>query len=107
MSRFTPPPYPYDRLDDAKAAAAAHEGGIVDLSVGTPTDPPPPEVVAVLSSSGAERGYPPSIGSKRLREAAVGWMGRRFGVHVPLDGVAACVGTKEFVATVVGWLRLR
>jgi succinyldiaminopimelate transaminase len=104
---FVPPPYPYDRLDGAKAAASAHEGGVVDLSIGTPFDPPPAEAVAALSTSGTERGYPASIGSKRLREAAVGWMGRRFGVDVPLDGVAACVGTKEFVANVVGWLRLR
>jgi aspartate/methionine/tyrosine aminotransferase len=34
-------------------------------------------------------------------------MQRRFGVDVGLDAVAACVGTKEFVANVVGWLRLR
>ena len=104
---FTPPPYPYDRLDDAKALASAHEGGIVDLSIGTPNDPPPADVVAALSSSGAERGYPPAIGSQRLRAAAVGWMARRFGVDVAVDGVAACVGTKELVGNVVGWLRLR
>jgi succinyldiaminopimelate transaminase len=104
---FVPPPYPYDRLDGAKAVASAHDGGLVDLSIGTPFDPPPAAVVDALSSSGAERGYPPSIGSKRLREAAVGWMARRFGVEVPVEGVAACVGTKELVANVVGWLRLR
>ena len=104
---FSPPPYPYDRLEPAKVAASAHEGGLVDLSIGTPYDPPPAEVVAALASSGAERGYPASIGSKRFREAAAGWMGRRFGVEVGLDNVAACVGTKELVANVVGWLRLR
>ncbi|HET7720276.1 MAG TPA: aminotransferase class I/II-fold pyridoxal phosphate-dependent enzyme [Acidimicrobiales bacterium] len=107
VAGFVPPPYPYDRLDEAKAAASAFEGGIVDLSIGTPFDPPPSEAVVALSTSGAERGYPASIGSKRLREAAVGWMARRFGVDVPLSGVAACVGTKEFVAGVVAYLRLR
>jgi aspartate/methionine/tyrosine aminotransferase len=107
VSGFTPPPYPYDRLDDAKVAASNHEGGLVDLSIGTPYDPPPAEVVVALSTSGTERGYPASIGSKRLREAAAGWMARRFGVDVGLDGVAVCVGTKELVANVVGWLRLR
>ena len=30
--------------------------------------------------SGAERGYPPSIGTPALREAAAGWMARRLGV---------------------------
>ena len=104
---FVPPPYPYDRLRDAKAAASRFEGGIVDLSIGTPFDPPADEVVTALATSGTERGYPTSIGSQRLREAAVGWMARRFGVEVPLAGLAACVGTKEFVAGVVAYLRLR
>ena len=104
---FTLPPYPYDRLDDLKGVAAACPGGLVDLSVGAPCDPPPAEVVEALATSGAERGYPASVGTLRFREAAVGWMARRLGVRVPVDAVAACVGTKEFVATVPRWLRLR
>jgi aspartate/methionine/tyrosine aminotransferase len=63
--------------------------------------------VAALGSSGAERGYPPSVGSAAFRAAAVGWLARRFGVEVPESQVAACVGTKEFVAGVPHWLRLR
>jgi succinyldiaminopimelate transaminase len=104
---FVPPPYPYDRLDDAKATAAAHDGGLVDLSIGTPCDPPPPAVVEALARSGAERGYPPSIGSAAYREAAAGWMARRLGVDVAAAHVAACVGTKELVAGLPHWLRLR
>ena len=104
---FRPPPYPYDRLDEVRAVAAGHEGGLVDLSVGTPCDAPPPAVVAALGSSGAERGYPPSVGSARFRQAASAWMERRFGVKVPIDAVAACVGTKELVAALPHLLRLR
>jgi succinyldiaminopimelate transaminase len=104
---FTPPPYPYDRLASAAQAAAAHPGGSVDLSVGTPCDPPPNDVVAALGSSGSERGYPASIGTPALRGAAVGWMRRRFGVTLDVTQVAACVGTKEFVATAAWLLRLR
>lgn len=104
---WTPPPYPYDRLDDLKALASSHEGGVVDLSIGTPYDPPPPAVVAALASSGAERGYPASIGTAAYRRAAAGWMARRFGVDLPLDALAACVGTKELVASVPHVLRLR
>jgi succinyldiaminopimelate transaminase len=104
---FEPPPYPYDRLDDAKAAAEALPGGAVDLSVGTPCDPPAHHVVAALSSSGAERGYPPAVGTMALRAAAVRWMQRRFAVAVDVADVAACVGTKEFVATLPQWLALR
>lgn len=104
---FVPPPYPYDRLDRLRPLADAHEGGVVDLSVGTPFDPPIPEVVEALASSGTERSYPPSVGSAALREAARRWMQRRFGVDVDGDQIAATIGTKEFVATVPQWLKLR
>ena len=104
---FVPPPYPYDRLDDVKALAAHHDGGVVDLSIGTPCDAPPDFVVEALARSGAERGYPASIGSPAYREAAAGWMSRRLGVSVDPANVAACVGTKELVAGMPQWLRLR
>ncbi len=104
---FVPPPYPYDRLDRLVPIAGALPGGMVDLSIGTPFDPPPPAVIEALAGSGAERSYPPSIGTVALREAAARWIGRRFDVDVPADGIAACVGTKEFVATLPQWLRLR
>ncbi|MCU1451148.1 MAG: dapL [Acidimicrobiales bacterium] len=104
---FTPPPYPYDRLEPLEQLAAAHDGGMVDLSVGTPCDPPAPAVVAALGASGAERGYPASVGSPAFREAAAGWLRRRFGVELPPSSLAACVGTKELVASVPHLLRLR
>ena len=104
---FDPPPYPYDRLDDLRAVAEALPGGAVDLSIGTPYDPPPAAVVTALGSSGAERGYPLSVGTPSLRAAAAGWLERRFGATVDPAHLAACVGTKEFVAGVPHWLRLR
>ena len=107
MNGFVPPPYPYDRLDAFKPLAAAHDGGAVDLSIGDPCDPPPPAVVAALSSAANERTYPPSIGSPAYREAAAGWMERELGVRVAATELAACIGTKEFVAGLPHWLRLR
>ena len=104
---FVPPPYPYERIDRFKPLAARFDGGLIDFSIGTPCDPPPPAVVEMLGSSGAERGYPPSIGSLELRSAVRDWMGRRFDVDVTTDQIAACIGTKEFVATLPQWLRLR
>lgn len=105
---FELPPYPYDRLDPLKAVASAHEGGIVDLSIGTPFDPPPPAVIEALASSSAERGYPPSIGTPAFREAAAGWLERRLGVSVDAGTeLAACIGTKEFVASTPRYLKLR
>jgi succinyldiaminopimelate transaminase len=104
---FVPPPYPYDRLDDLRRVAEALPGGAVDLSIGTPFDPPPPAVVAALGSSDAERGYPTSVGSPAFRESAARWLERRFGAMVDPAHVAACIGTKELVAGVPHWLRLR
>ncbi len=104
---FVPPAYPYDRLDRFKPAAQRLPGGLVDLSIGTPCDPPPPAVIAALGNSDSERGYPPSIGTERLRDAARAWIERRFGACVAGDEIAACVGTKEFVATLPQWMALR
>ena len=104
---FVPPPYPYDRLADIVAVAAAHDGGAVDLSIGTPGDPPAPAVLDALASSGTERGYPPSIGTEALRAAVAEWFDRRFGVDVDPSDVGAAIGTKELVAGLPHWLRLR
>ena len=104
---FEPPPYPYDRLDAFQKIAAAHDGGLVDLSIGTPCDPPPQAVLAALGGSDSERGYPASIGSEALRRSIARWMGRRFAIDVPLSRIAACIGTKEFVATTPQFMKLR
>ncbi len=103
---FVPPPYPYDRLQDIIDLARERHGSVVDLSIGTPCDAPPQAALDALASSGTERGYPASIGSQPYREAAAEWVARRFGVASP-SALAACVGTKEFVAGAPHWLRLR
>jgi succinyldiaminopimelate transaminase len=104
---FQPPEYPFDKLTPLQAICEKHDGGMVDLSIGTPFDPPPAFVLEALATSGAERGYPPSFGSKALRDAASGWFARRLGVDVPAERIRACIGTKELVAGLPHWLRLR
>jgi succinyldiaminopimelate transaminase len=104
---FVPPPYPYERLGELKALADKLDGGAVDLSIGTPCDPPPPEVIAALADPIKARGYPASIGTPAFREAAAGWISRRLSARVDADSqLAACVGTKEFVASVPQYLKL-
>ncbi|HUG00197.1 MAG TPA: aminotransferase class I/II-fold pyridoxal phosphate-dependent enzyme [Ilumatobacter sp.] len=104
---FVPPQYPYERVDRFKPLGERFEGGLVDFSIGTPFDPPPPAVIAALSSSNSERGYPPSIGTAAFREAVQRWIHRRFDVDVATDSIGACIGTKEFVATLPQLLKLR
>ena len=105
---FVPPPYPYERLDALKRLADSLPGGVVDCSIGTPCDPVP-EVAsrAAADAIAASNGYPPSAGSVVLRDAAAGWIRRRFGVAVVGAHVGACVGTKELVASLPHLLRLR
>jgi succinyldiaminopimelate transaminase len=105
---FEVPPYPHDRLGEARALAAKAFDSVIELSVGTPCDPPPPAVVAMLGGSHAERGYPTSLGSAAYRTSAAQWLHRRLGATVDFaTEVAACIGTKEFVATTPQYLRLR
>ena len=105
---FTPPPYPHDRLGPLAATAARVEGGCVDVSVGTPVDPTPDVVVEALRDAArAAMGYPPSVGTLALREAAAGWVERRAGVVVDPEAVITCVGTKEVVASLPRLLGLR
>ena len=97
LGGFVPPVYPYERLIGFKEKAEAVEGGIVDLSIGTPCDPPASLVVEALATSGSERGYPQSIGSPRYRGAAAAWMARRFGVEVDPALVFAWLEANEYV----------
>ena len=104
---FSPPPYPYERLDVVKKVAERHEGGLIDCSIGTPIDAPPPAVLEELAKGANARGYPPSAGTVAYREACAHWMQRRFGVEIDAGMLAACIGTKEFVASLAQYLHLR
>ncbi len=107
-TRFVPPPYPHDRLGELRAVAERVPGGIVDCSVGTPVDPLPAIAREALDAAlGSASGYPPTVGTPAYRAAAAGWLQRRFGVGVEADAICACVGTKEFVASLPRWLSLR
>lgn len=72
----------------------------IDLTIGSPSDPPPPVAVeAVSAASGSLSPYGRSIGSDEYRDAVGTWLRRRFGLTVSRDSLAACVGTKEFVGS--------
>lgn len=106
---FVPPPYPYARLDGIRAKAANLHGRVIDLSVGSPCDPPSAAVLKVLAdpdAGGATRSYPSSAGSPSAREAVAEWMAARLGAHVAASDVGLCIGTKELVAGIPAWLHL-
>ncbi len=93
------PEFPWDTLADAKALAAAHRDGIVDLSVGTPVDPVAPLIREALAAAGSAPGYPATAGTARLRESAVAALNRRYGITGLTEAaVLPVIGTKELIA---------
>ena len=68
------PDFPWDLLEPAKARAAAHPGGLVDLSMGTPVDPVPPLVRAAFAAASDAPGYPLTAGTPALRAAITQWV---------------------------------
>jgi succinyldiaminopimelate transaminase len=89
--------FPWDRLAPAKALAAEHPDGLVDLSVGTPVDPVPPLVRAALAEASDAPGYPLTAGTPQLRAAISDWVSRTCGVAGGFD-VLPTIGSKELVA---------
>ncbi|KOU04579.1 N-succinyldiaminopimelate aminotransferase [Streptomyces sp. NRRL F-4711] len=86
-------------MEPYKKTAAAHPGGIVDLSVGTPVDPVPELIQKALVDAADSPGYPTVWGTPALRDAITGWVGRRLGARdVTHRHVLPIVGSKELVA---------
>lgn len=77
--------------------AREHTRGIVDLSVGTPVDPTPEFIQAVVRESTNAPGYPLTAGTPELRQAIREWAIHRVGASGEFD-VLPLIGSKEFVA---------
>ncbi len=95
----TLPDFPWDSLTAAKETASAHPDGIVNLSVGTPVDPVAEVIRTALNSVADEPGYPTTVGTVALREAAVAALERRYSITgIGVDAVLPAIGTKEMIA---------
>uniref|UniRef100_UPI0019525B96 succinyldiaminopimelate transaminase n=1 Tax=Spirilliplanes yamanashiensis TaxID=42233 RepID=UPI0019525B96 len=92
------PDFPWDQLEPAKAAAAAHPDGLVDLSIGTPVDPVPESVRAALAGAADSPGYPLTAGTPALRAAMTDWFVAACGASADGLGVLPTIGSKELVA---------
>jgi succinyldiaminopimelate transaminase len=92
------PDFPWDLLEPAKAVAARHPDGIVDLSVGTPVDPVPALIRDALNAGSDAPGYPLTAGSLALRAALAGWLSRACRAVPHGLGVLPTIGSKELVA---------
>lgn len=104
---FVPPPYPHDQLNDLKELAISIYGDVIDLSIGSPCDPPSQFYLDHLNNPELAKAYPPSQGSLQFRNAATNWLNRLTNCGITAENVAATIGSKEFVAGLPHWLKLR
>jgi alanine-synthesizing transaminase len=98
------PPYVFEQVNRAKAAARNAGADIVDLGMGNPDLPTPHHVIEKLKETvGRPRTdrYSASKGIAGLRRAQAGYYARRFGVKLnPEAQVVATLGSKEGFANV-------
>jgi acetylornithine aminotransferase len=91
--------YPFVRLDEAKAAAAARGIELIDFGVGEPREETPAFIrAALVDAVEPVSTYPKAVGLPALRAAVAGWIGRRYGVVVDPDTqVLPTLGSKEVI----------
>jgi alanine-synthesizing transaminase len=98
------PPYVFEQVNRAKAAARDAGADIIDLGMGNPDLPAPPIVVEKLKETvGKPRTdrYSASRGIPGLRRAQAAYYQRRFGVKLnPETQIVATLGSKEGFANV-------
>jgi alanine-synthesizing transaminase len=93
------PPYAFVVSDAVKARVRATGADIIDLGLGNPDQPTPPEIVAQLHATAnatENHRYHPGRGLLPLREAAAAWYARRYGVRFDVEReVIITMGAKE------------
>ena len=98
------PPYVFEQVNRAKAAARNAGADIIDLGMGNPDLPTPPHVIEKLKETlGKPRTdrYSASKGITGLRRAQAAYYERRFGVKLnPETQIVATLGSKEGFANV-------
>ena len=98
------PPYVFEQVNRAKAAARNAGADIVDLGMGNPDLPTPSHVIEKLKETvGRPRTdrYSASKGIPGLRRAQAAYYARRFGVKLnPSTQIVATLGSKEGFANV-------
>ena len=98
------PPYVFEQVNRAKAAARNAGADIIDLGMGNPDLPTPPHVIEKLKDTlGKPRTdrYSASRGITGLRKAQAAYYARRFGVKLnPETQIVATLGSKEGFANV-------
>ncbi|HET9959870.1 MAG TPA: aminotransferase class I/II-fold pyridoxal phosphate-dependent enzyme [Polyangiaceae bacterium] len=95
----TLPPYGFGVTDAVKARVIAQGADLIDLGLGNPDRPIPPEIVERLQEAIGIAGnhrYFPGRGLEVLRRALAAWYARRYGVGIdPEHEIVVTLGAKE------------
>ena len=91
--------YPFTRLEEERRRLLAAGVDVIDFGKGDPNEPTDPLIRQALVEALPERApYPLAQGLPELREAASGWLERRFGVAVDPDTeIVPTYGSKEAI----------
>ncbi len=91
--------YPFVRLEEERRRLLAAGVEVIDFGKGDPNEPTDPLIRQALVDAVPERApYPLAQGLPELREAAAGWLERRFGVPVdPEREIVPTYGSKEAI----------
>ena len=96
------PPYLFTEIDRKKREVLARGVDLIDLGVGDPDIPTPPNIVEKLMEAGSKpvnHRYPSSAGLLQYRQAVADWYQKRFGVKLdPEKEVVSLIGSKEGIA---------
>jgi alanine-synthesizing transaminase len=98
------PPYLFAIIDDLKKQAAAAGQDIIDLGMGSPDMPPPPNVIHAMAEALKREdvhGYSRRDGDieRNLRKAIADWYHKKFNVELdPENEVVPLIGSKEGLA---------
>ncbi len=97
------PPYIFGRIKTLALEARARKLDVIDLSMGNPDLPTPPEVIErmldTVQNHHATHRYPQAKGMPKFRKAVADWMKKRFNVTLdPEKEVCSLVGSKEGIA---------
>lgn len=103
--------YDWERIASYKKKACRAEGGMVDLSIGSPVDPVPDvvrEALAAHADGTDAHGYPATKGGRMLREAITRWFENKRQVDLAAlhADVVPTMGSKEAVALMASLLHL-
>jgi succinyldiaminopimelate transaminase len=94
--------YPFVRLEEARRRLVAEGVEVIDFGKGDPNEPTDPIIrQALIDALPVRAPYPLAQGLPELREAAAGWVSRRFGVELDPDTeLVPTYGSKEAIFSV-------